>query len=118
MNEVIKVLKQVQSLRLIAGQRLSIQSPKLDGMPRSPTKINSVENRMVKQIDAKRKLDYIEFALSLLSNDDQHLLAETYFNSESPTNYGVAMKLGISERTYYRQRKQALLHFREAYFGY
>lgn len=118
MNEVIKVLKQVQSLRLIAGQQLSIQSPKLDGMPRSPTPVNGIENRMVKQIDAQKKLDGIEFALSLLSDFDQRLLAEAYFNSKRPTNYGVAMSLGISERTFYRQRKQALLHFREAYFGY
>lgn len=41
MNEVIKVLKQVQSLRLVAGQWLSIKSPKLDGMPLKNNQITS-----------------------------------------------------------------------------
>lgn len=115
-----KKLRKCRRLMRMTQTNLSdLRSPKMDGMPISPSYGNAVENRIVNQVDKKTEalseLKDIYSAITWLKKDEQELLFVKYFDFEEPSNRMVSTVLHIDESQFYRIRNKALYKFAESY---
>lgn len=101
---------------LRAGRSISsLQSPRLDGMPKSPSKKNTAGGRLAESAQAQQEVDETVRAVSCLDSNSR-LIIERLFIDEAPwTNTDVARELNFERTKYNRLKRWALLSFAEAY---
>ncbi|ANK63374.1 ArpU family phage packaging/lysis transcriptional regulator [Loigolactobacillus backii] len=112
-----KLLRSYHSLRRIAGRKLTVlQSPKMDGMPRSQSVDNNNEHRIQERLIAAEEVPAIQRAVASLNKDSQTIINGQYIHG-SLSNVEMAQQLGFisDDSGYYRQKKDALVAFAEAF---
>ncbi|ANZ70361.1 ArpU family phage packaging/lysis transcriptional regulator [Pediococcus claussenii] len=112
-----KELMKCRSLMRTAGKRLyDLQSPVIDDMPSNSAYGNQVEEKIIRQIDAKKELEDIRNAIVLLSDDERDLIKAKYLDMNAPSDRMVMGTLFISnDSTYYRMLDKALYHFAQSF---
>lgn len=112
-----ELLSQYKRLTRMAGVKLTdIQSPSLDGMPKSPSFENKAEEKIVKRINAESVISDIQQAMSVLAPTSYWVLYYSYFQATPLTYIQIADKLvGYSEESIDYLKGRALLEFAEAY---
>ncbi|MHC9533155.1 ArpU family phage packaging/lysis transcriptional regulator [Dellaglioa sp. L3N] len=111
----IKVLRSYPRYKRIANRNiLFLQSPAMEGMPKSKSGANNEEVKIVNKLEAETIVKTIEHCIeSIVGSDYRMLLENTYIHGDS--DYEIQSTLGISKSTQDRMLKVALLNFAEAY---
>ncbi|GAB6091776.1 ArpU family phage packaging/lysis transcriptional regulator [Furfurilactobacillus curtus] len=115
-NEAKKELSRCGRLMRQAGKRMSeLKSPVFDAQPKAPSFANSVESRMVKQIDAENELRDILLAISLCDNKSKQILFDLYVDPNEYSDLEAMDRLGYQSTQYFHYKHRALLRFAEGY---
>jgi ArpU family phage transcriptional regulator len=110
-----QVLSQYQHHKAMAKRwDLSLQSPKMDGMPKSPSYGNTAENSITSHLDDKLFSLQCERIIREGMTDERlaKILEYTYLKPLN-SDYAVMMKVGYEKTQFYEQRKIALCAFAE-----
>lgn len=76
---------------------------------------NPTEKMVARKLDAQSELVAIHEAVSLLSDQAQILIKAKYMNRADFSTVAVYMDLAMSESSFYRKMRIALVEFAEAY---
>lgn len=100
--------------RLAQRTEISLISPAMDGMPKSPSYGNKAEDKIVSHADELRYVDCCEKAIKSVEIERYRIiLTETYLvpvDKRKPW-WMIADELHLSKSTYYRNLSEALLTF-------
>lgn len=110
-----RLLKQYWRVKHIAGSASHLKSPTYNHAPKSSNNINNAENKTIQAIEARKTLENVEYTLEQLPDNYVRLLRMRYLNAEKLTVIYICMELSISEGTFRRHKKLALIEFAEAY---
>lgn len=114
-----RVLKKYRIWRLRARKvNFNLQSPAIDGMPKSPSYGNTIEDKQSEKNNANFMADLIIDVINSITVDEQtatysELLKLFYIKRYSKTRCMV--ELNISDKTFNKHLKQAELMFAEMY---
>lgn len=110
------LLKKYRRFSRVAGVKLTdISSPKLDGMPKTKSYGNQVEERLVKHLDAEKVTADINIAMKSLNETSFKVLYYSYCSNSKFTYYQIAPKIGYSGESIDYLKRIALLEFAESY---
>lgn len=113
------LLSQYRRLSRIAGVRLTdIQSPTIDGMPKSPSYDNRAEQKILRHTEALVIIEKVQQAMFLMSRTSYWVIYYSYLCEPKLSYYQISQKLiGYSEESVDYLKRIALLEFAEAYPG-
>ena len=113
-----ELLSKYRRYSRMAGVRLTdIQSPTIDGMPKSSSYENRAEAKIVNHIDAETIVHNCQQAMQLLGTTSYWVLYYTYFCEPALTHYQIAAKVGYAAGSIDKLKLRGLLEFAEAYPG-
>ncbi|EPC69866.1 Putative autolysin regulatory protein ArpU [Lacticaseibacillus paracasei subsp. paracasei Lpp41] len=100
--------------RLAQRTKISLRSPVMDGMPKSPSYGNKAEDKLVSHTEELRYVACCEIAIRSVELEKYRIiLTETYLVSLDQRKpwWLIAEELHLSKSAYYRDFKEALLAF-------
>ena len=110
-----KLLRSYHSLKRIAGRELTVlQSPTMNGMPRSQSVDNHNEQRIQERLIAAEEVPAILNAVALLDDDSRAIIDGQYIK-DNLSSVAMATKLGMASTTFSKAKKKALICFAEAF---
>lgn len=112
-----ELLSQYRRYSRMAGVRLTdVQSPTIDGMPKSPSYDNRTEIKIVDHIDARAVISKVQQAMQLLPKTSYWVIYYSYLCEPKLSYYQISTKMvGYSEESIDYLKRKALLEFAEAY---
>ena len=114
-QNAIHVLKSYPRYKRIANRSiLYLQSPAMNGMPRSDSGENNEEKKIVNKVNAETIVVTIENSIAEIYGSEYRMLLENKY-MHGDTEYELQTTLLISERTMYRKLNAALISFAEIY---
>lgn len=101
---------------LRAGKSISsLQSPRMDGMPRSSSSVNRVDDNIIKQADIALEVSSTVHAIHCLDSKSEFILSKLYLADPAWTNTEIMQAMGYEESRYRDLKRLAFLMFAEAY---
>ncbi|MDK1716395.1 ArpU family phage packaging/lysis transcriptional regulator [Dellaglioa algida] len=114
-QNAIHVLKSYPRYKRIANRSiLHLQSPAMNGMPRSDSGENNEEIKIVNKVNAETIVVTINNCIESVAGVENRMMLENKYIHDFP-DYELEAALKISPSTRKRILKQALLMFAEAY---
>lgn len=102
-------------VRMAGHSMTDLQSPKLDGMPKSKPSSNVAETTITRHLVAEQVVQQTLQAVSHCSQISQQILKPLYLSGSRYYDYQVRDKIGYQETQYYYYKNKALLSFADAY---
>lgn len=110
-----KLLRSYHSLKRIAGRELTVlQSPAMNGMPRSQSVDNHNEQRIQERLIAAEEVPAILNAVATLDADSRAIITGQYIQGNL-SNVEMAYELHMAKSTFDRVKKDAIVMFAEAF---
>ena len=101
----------------MAGVKLTdIKSPTIDGMPKSSSYDNRIEDKIVNHIDAEQIIYNVQQAMQFLDKTSYWVIYYSYLCEPQLSYYQISQKLvGYSEESIDYLKRRGLIRFAEAY---
>lgn len=90
-----------------------LQSPNMDGMPKSPSVDNHVEAQVINGLDDEYYLKLVDAVLKALECERYRVILDLVYIHPLATQEAVAERLNLEHSQYYRERDNALIAFAE-----
>lgn len=107
------LLRKYLENKSIAGRgTASLQSPAMDGMPRSDSYGNRVEEKIVGDLSARQFVKQCDSTLDKVPDETYHtILKLTYFVHNQPNDSIIMERVGLEHSAYYEAKKRAQIAF-------
>ncbi|WP_057821920.1 ArpU family phage packaging/lysis transcriptional regulator [Schleiferilactobacillus perolens] len=93
---------------------VTIQSPQMDGMPRSPSTENAQENKILRDLEDGEFCHQCDRVISAIeSSEGRTILRLLYTVGRPPKVESIMEQLGMQSTAYYHAREDALVAFAE-----
>ncbi|MCI1912946.1 MAG: hypothetical protein LKJ06_07925 [Schleiferilactobacillus harbinensis] len=93
---------------------VTIQSPQMDGMPRSPSTENAQENKILRDLEDGEFCQQCDRVISAIeSSEGRTILRLLYTVGRPPKVESIMEQLGMQSTAYYHAREDALVAFAE-----
>lgn len=111
-----KLLRSFHRFERVAGRKLTVlQSPRMDGMPRTQSIENHNEERIYQRLVAQEEVPAILAAIETLDEDSQIIINGQYIK-HNWSNVAMADELRMSRSTFNSAKKAAIVAFAEAFY--
>ncbi|MDT2427178.1 ArpU family phage packaging/lysis transcriptional regulator [Enterococcus avium] len=110
-----KVLNKYRVLEKIAGRKITLQGVEISDMPKGQASHDTLENQIIKRIDAENECLNILEAIDQLADRERKTLKLAFISSNPCTTLQMAYELQYSERSIERIKSNALIQFAYAY---
>ncbi|MFT8412311.1 MAG: ArpU family phage packaging/lysis transcriptional regulator [Schleiferilactobacillus perolens] len=95
---------------------ITLQSPAIDGMPRSPSTENSQENKLLKYLNDWDFVAQCDRAIESVENDESRTILKLLYTTDYPVKVQTIMdRLGMETTAYYHAKQDALIAFAEVW---
>lgn len=93
---------------------ITIQSPRMDGMPRSPSTENAQENKILRDLEDGEFCQQCDRVINAIeSSEGRTILKLLYTVDRPPKVESIMERLGMQSTAYYHAKEDALIAFAE-----